>query len=114
MRKHAGASQLRVLDGPDRGVELELPGAGVVIGTDKACDVVLTDPFVSRRHCSVAPAPTGFTISDLGSSNGTVIDGVSVSKVVAPPGVALRIGKTLIQLMPADEVVDIPPSKSDH
>ena len=114
MRKHAGASQLRVLDGPDRGVELELPGAGVVIGTDKACDVVLTDPFVSRRHCSVAPAQTGFTISDLGSSNGTVIDGVSVGKVVAPPGVALRIGKTLIQLMPADEVVDIPPSKNDH
>jgi DNA-binding NtrC family response regulator len=113
-RKHVGAAQLRVLDGPDRGVELELPQAGVVIGTDKACDVVLTDAFVSRRHCSVAPTAAGFAITDLGSSNGTVIDGVSVSKVVAPPGVALRIGKTLIQLMPADEVVDIPPSKHDH
>jgi DNA-binding NtrC family response regulator len=105
---------LRVLDGPDRGMEIELPQAGVVIGTDKACDVVLTDAFVSRRHCSVSPAATGFSITDLGSSNGTVIDGVSVSKVVAPPGVALRIGKTLVQLMPADEVVDIPPSTNDH
>jgi DNA-binding NtrC family response regulator len=113
-RKHVGAAQLRVLDGPDRGVELALPHAGVVIGTDKACDVVLTDAFVSRRHCSVAPTPAGFAITDLGSSNGTVIDGVAVGKVVAPPGVALRIGKTLIQLMPADEVVDIPPSKNDH
>jgi DNA-binding NtrC family response regulator len=113
-RKHVGAAQLRVLDGPDRGVEIELPQAGVVIGTDKACDVVLTDQFVSRRHCSVAPTAAGFSITDLGSSNGTVIDGVSVTKVVAPPGVALRIGKTLVQLMPADEVVDIPPSKSDH
>jgi DNA-binding NtrC family response regulator len=108
------AAQLRVLDGPDRGVEIDLPQAGVVIGTDKACDVVLTDQFVSRRHCSIAPAAAGFSITDLGSSNGTVIDGVSVTKVVAPPGVALRIGKTLVQLMPADEVVDIPPSKSDH
>ena len=55
---------------------------------------------------------TGFAITDLGSRNGTVIDGVAVGKVVAPPGVALRIGKTLVQLMPADEVVDIPPSTS--
>ena len=110
----ARVAQLRVVDGPDRGLEIELPQAGVVIGTDKACDVVLTDPFVSRRHCSVAPNAQGFAISDLGSSNGTVIDGVAVGKVVAPPGVALRIGKTLVQLMPADEVVDIPPSTKDH
>jgi DNA-binding NtrC family response regulator len=107
-------AQLRVVDGPDRGLEIELPQAGVVIGTDKACDVVLKDPFVSRRHCSVSPHAQGFAISDLGSSNGTVIDGVAVGKVVAPPGVALRIGKTLVQLMPADEVVDIPPSTKEH
>ncbi|MEO8705062.1 MAG: sigma-54 dependent transcriptional regulator, partial [Kofleriaceae bacterium] len=36
-----------------------------------------------------------------------------VGKVVAPPGVAIRIGKTLVQLMPADEVIDIPPSESE-
>jgi DNA-binding NtrC family response regulator len=108
------ANTLRVLDGPDRGLEIELPQAGVVIGTERTCDVVLTDTFVSRRHCTVAPTPKGFAITDLGSSNGTVIDGVAVGKVVAPPGVALRIGKTLLQLMPADEVVDIPPSQNEH
>jgi DNA-binding NtrC family response regulator len=113
-RGHVGAAQLRVVDGPDRGVELDLPQIGVVIGTDRACDVALTDSFVSRRHCSVAPSPQGFVITDLGSKNGTVIDGVAIQKVVAPPGVALRIGKTLIQLMPADEVIDIPPSKADR
>jgi DNA-binding NtrC family response regulator len=107
-------AQLRVVDGPDRGLELELPAVGVVIGTEKTCDVVLTDTFVSRRHCSIAPTPNGFAITDLGSRNGTVIDGVAVGKVVAPPGVAIRIGKTLIQVMPADEVVDIPPSTSDR
>ena len=113
-RGHVGAAQLRVVDGPDLGVEVDLPQAGVVIGTDRACDVALTDSFVSRRHCSIAPSRDGFTITDLGSKNGTVIDGVAVQKVVAPPGVAVRIGKTLIQVLPADEVVDIPPSKSDH
>jgi DNA-binding NtrC family response regulator len=113
-RPQTGASQLRVVDGPDRGIELDLPPIGVVIGSERTCDVVLTDAFVSRRHCSVAPHAQGFSISDLGSRNGTVIDGVAVGKVVAPPGVALRIGKTLIQLMPADEVIDIPPSQSDR
>jgi DNA-binding NtrC family response regulator len=113
-RGHVGAAQLRVVDGPDRGLEIDLPQIGVVIGTDRACDVALTDTFVSRRHCSIAPSPQGFTITDLGSKNGTVIDGVAVTKVVAPPGVALRIGKTLVQLMPADEVVDIPPSTRDR
>ena len=54
------AAQLRVVDGPDRGVELDLPPVGVVIGTERTCDVVLTDPFVSRRHCSISPQPQGF------------------------------------------------------
>ena len=114
LRAPIRAAQLRVVDGPDRGVEIDLPAIGVVLGTDPACDVVLQDQFVSRRHCSVAPHAQGFAVADLGSRNGTVIDGVAVGKVVAPPGACLRIGKTLVQLVPADEVVDIPPSKADH
>ncbi len=108
------AAQLRIVDGPDRGLEIDLPPIGVVIGTERSCDVVLTDSFISRRHCSIAPSPAGFAITDLGSKNGTVIDGVAIGKVVAPPGCALRIGKTLVQLMPADEVLDIPPSENDR
>ncbi len=105
---------LRVIDGPDRGMEIELPPIGVVVGTERSCDVVLTDTFVSRRHCSIAPHAQGFSIGDLGSKNATLIDGVAVGKVVAPPGVVVRVGKTLIQVVPADEVVDIPPSASDR
>ena len=108
------AATLRVVDGPDAGMEIDLPPVGVVLGSERTCDVVLTDAFVSRRHCSIAPHAQGFAIADLGSKNGTVIDGVAVGKVVAPPGVAVRIGKTLVQCMPADEVVDIPPSEHDH
>jgi DNA-binding NtrC family response regulator len=113
-RSAVRAAQLRVVDGPDRGLEIDLPPVGVVIGTERSCDVVLTDSFVSRRHCTISPTPAGFAITDLGSKNGTVIDGVAVGKVVAPPGVAMRIGKTLVQLMPADEVLDIPPSVNDR
>src|SRR5258706_13902253 len=90
IRPPVRAAQLRVVDGPDRGVEIDLPAVGVVIGTDKTCDIALTDPFVSRRHCSVAPAQQGFAITDLGSRTGTVIERGAGGKVVAPPGVALR------------------------
>jgi DNA-binding NtrC family response regulator len=114
LRAPIRAAQLRVVDGPDRGLEIDLPAIGVVLGTDPACDVALTDAFVSRRHCSIAPHPQGFAVADLGSRNGTVIDGVAVGKVVAPPGACLRIGKSLVQLVPADEVVDIPPSTNDR
>jgi DNA-binding NtrC family response regulator len=113
-RPKLAAATLRVIDGPDRGLELELPAIGVVLGTDPACDVVQKDPFVSRRHASVAPQAHGFAVADLGSRNGTVIDGVGIGRVVAPPGACVRIGKTLVQLMPADEVIDIPPSAADR
>jgi len=107
-------ARLRVIDGPDAGVEADLPAVGAVLGAERGCDVVLNDPSVSRRHCSVIPTTTGFTITDLGSKNGTTIDGVAITKVTAPPGVAVRLGKTLIQLLPADEPVAIPPSTHDH
>ncbi|MCX5742476.1 MAG: FHA domain-containing protein, partial [Proteobacteria bacterium] len=114
VRPRGASALLRVIDGPDRGQEIELPPVGVVIGTERSCDVVLADTFVSRRHCSVVPSAAGFAISDLGSKNGTLIDGVAVGKVVAPPGVVLRIGKTLVQVLPADEAIDIPPSTNDR
>src|SRR5262245_38572944 len=110
----ARSSRLRVIDGPDAGLEADLPPIGAVLGAERGSDVVLTDPSVSRRHCSVVPTATGFAITDLGSRNGTTIDGVAITKVTAPPGVALRLGKTLVQLLPADEPVAIPPSASDQ
>ena len=62
-RGHVGSATLRVVDGPDLGLEIDLPQIGVVIGTDRACDVALTDTFVSRRHCSVAPTRLRYTPS---------------------------------------------------
>ncbi len=109
-------SRLRVLAGAeaDLGRELELPPVGVVIGADRGCDVALADPSVSGRHCTISPTSAGFVVTDLGSKNGTTIDGVAVGKVTAPAGAILKLGHTLIQLLPADDVVAIPPSVHDR
>jgi DNA-binding NtrC family response regulator len=107
-------SRLHVLAGPDAGLEVDLPSVGVVVGADPGCDIALTDSSVSGRHCTIAPTSAGFTVIDLGSKNGTSIDGVAVGKVTAPAGAVVRVGHTLVQLLPADDVVTIPPSPRDR
>jgi Protein of unknown function (DUF3662)/FHA domain len=49
--------------------------AGATIGRSRQCDVVLEDPNVSRRHAEVRPGPRGWVLSDLGSTNGTLLNG---------------------------------------
>jgi len=116
LERAAGAAlscRLRVIAGPDAGMELGLPPVGVVLGADPAADVVLSDAAVSARHCSVAPCEEGFEIRDLGSRNGTLLDGVALESALVPVGSVLRLGNSLVQLMPAEETVEIPPSETE-
>jgi len=105
-------SRLRVLHESGAGAteEIPLPAAGVVLGAHESCDVVLADPAVSRKHVSIVPCEAGFDVSDLGSRNGTWLDGAKLTRATVPPGSTLRIGASLVQMLPAEEPVDIPPS----
>ncbi|HUH00484.1 MAG TPA: sigma 54-interacting transcriptional regulator [Kofleriaceae bacterium] len=111
-RAGAGSAHLRVIAGPDIGLSIHLPPVGVVVGADPGADVVLRDPAVSGRHCTVAPGDEGFDVRDLGSRNGTLLDGVAITQARVPVGAVLRLGRSLVQLMPAEESVDIPPSQA--
>ncbi|HTM20563.1 MAG TPA: sigma 54-interacting transcriptional regulator [Kofleriaceae bacterium] len=110
-RGGVGAAYLRVLGGPDAGLEVALPPIGVVIGADPSVDVVLSDPAVSSRHCTVTPGGDGFEVRDLGSRNGTLLDGVALSQARVPVGAVLRVGTSLVQLMPAEDALELPPSE---
>lgn len=105
-------SRLRVLrdDGQGDAMEVPLPAAGVVLGADPGCDVTLEDRAVSRKHACVVPCDEGFTVTDLESRNGTWLDGAKITKATVPPGSTLRLGTTLVQLLPAEEEIDIPAS----
>jgi pSer/pThr/pTyr-binding forkhead associated (FHA) protein len=60
--------------------ELILPDGGeTVVGRSLDCGVVIDDDRVSRRHAALAPGPSGWTVADLGSKNGTLVDGRPVS-----------------------------------
>jgi DNA-binding NtrC family response regulator len=102
--------RIEVIAGADAGSSWLVPQIGVVVGADPGCDVLLHDPAVSGRHFQVVPSRNGFEVTDLGSRNGTFLDETLVSRVVVPPGTTLRTGTTVLQLLPAEELVEIPPS----
>ena len=68
-----------------------LDGASTV-GREPGCEVLLASPTVSRRHALVAPDGEGWIVRDLGSGNGTFLDGKRVDEAPLPNGVAIRFG----------------------
>ncbi len=106
--------RLRVVLGPDAGTEVDIPPQGIVIGAGSASDIALHDSTVSSRHCAVRAVGPGFEVSDLGSKNGTFYDGAGITKATVPAGATLRLGESLVQLLPTEELVAIDPSSADH
>ena len=60
------------------GRRLLVPPDGGTVGRSRNCDVVLEDTGVSRRHAELRPGPDGWTVEDLGSTNGVLVNGVQI------------------------------------
>ncbi|MFI9771544.1 FtsK/SpoIIIE domain-containing protein [Streptomyces sp. NPDC052415] len=97
-------TQLHVVAGPDAGGVHLLHGGRIEVGRSADADVPLDDPDVSRLHCAVTVAADGHvSVADLGSTNGTTLDGARVGTrpVRLAPGALLRIGESALRLAPA-------------
>ena len=90
---------LFIVHGNDRGHHVKLSETAVTLGRGPGADVVLNDDRASKVHCSVRVAP-GDTVevADLGSRNGTFIDGERVDKTILRLNSQLRIGHTILRL----------------
>jgi hypothetical protein len=66
-------------------------GGPVVIGRAPECDISVPADEISRRHALVKPTPDGLSVEDLGSSNGTYINGKRVQQGFLGPGDELRL-----------------------
>lgn len=95
------AARLHVVAGPDAGGVHLLHGGPIRIGRSLDADVPLDDPDVSRVHCTVTVGADGrVTVADLGSTNGTTLDGTAVGDrpVRLLPGALLRLGESALRL----------------
>ena len=90
-----------VLEGPDKGAVFNLdPQAPLrlFLGTSKACDFPLTDPAISRRHAAFEAVGNRYRLTDLGSTNGTFVDGVAIVEAFVGGGEVVRCGSTAMRI----------------
>ena len=73
---------------------VHVSAAGLVIGRDASCGLVLRDAHASRQHAQVLFSSGGWFIRDLGSANGTCVNGVMVQQQALNPGDRIQIGDT--------------------
>jgi signal transduction histidine kinase/pSer/pThr/pTyr-binding forkhead associated (FHA) protein len=87
---------LLVLQGPDKGRRFELPDAPVLIGRDSR-QLPITDNTVSRRHAELLPGEGIWVLRDMGSSNGSYVNGTRVdNRYTLKLGDQIRVGRTLM------------------
>jgi two-component system response regulator HydG len=97
----SAAFEVVVASGADRGQSIVLSGASpnrVLVGTSPACDLVLHDPHVSRRHAALALDHDRVRLTDLGSTNGTSVNGVSVVEALLAGGESIDLGQSVLQV----------------
>ncbi|MBS2018611.1 MAG: sigma 54-dependent Fis family transcriptional regulator [Deltaproteobacteria bacterium] len=98
------AFRLAILEGPDAGapglvVEPTTPER-VLVGTSGVCKLVLRDRYVSRRHLGIDALGDRLRISDLGSANGTFVNGVRIYDAALTGGELVRLGQSALRVEP--------------
>lgn len=90
---------IRVLQGFYEGLELAIDRAWWVIGRGRGADAVLAEPTISRAHAAIGFQPAeGFFVQDLGSTNGTMVNGERQKRVPLASGDEIQIGKLCLRV----------------
>lgn len=93
------ATHLVVTDGPLAGTSLPLRDSGTLIGRNPEASLVLDDDYASGRHLRLHRDETGWVAEDLGSTNGTFLDGERLLRPTrVDVGSQLRVGRTVVEL----------------
>ncbi|MFD0683894.1 FHA domain-containing protein FhaB/FipA [Actinomadura fibrosa] len=97
--QHGHPTKLVVVQGERAGTVIDLTGVPITIGRANDATLVVTDDYASSRHARLYAQDGQWIVEDLGSTNGTYLGRTKVSRPMpVPPGVPVRIGKTVIEL----------------
>jgi DNA-binding NtrC family response regulator len=105
--------RLVVCAGPDKGASIVLDArtpSRVLVGQSRACELVLHDPKVSRRHAAFDLVADGVSVIDLDSMNGTRVNGVRITEATLEGGEVVQLGQTALRLDVAAERMPVPVS----
>lgn len=83
---------------------LPLEGNALFAGRNQDCDLWIDDPKVSRRHFRISKIQEGFVLNDLGSKNGTKVNGLSAKQMVLEDGDLITLGDTLLSYRTRDNL----------
>jgi two-component system, NtrC family, response regulator HydG len=92
---------LTIVEGAGQGRTFTVAGSQpnrTLLGSGPACEILLHDREVSRRHAALESAGRRLRIIDLGSTNGTFVDGVAIVEAFLRGGEIVRLGSTALQL----------------
>ncbi len=106
--------RLVVVVGPDAGKAFVASGERTVIGTHETAELVLTDPTVSRFHVEIALSGGQAIVRDLGSRNGTRVDGVPVLVAPLATSAMLSLGNSQVRFELDTSVMHLPTWDSDR
>jgi two-component system, NtrC family, response regulator GlrR len=104
--------KLTVIAGPCAGLVRESSGDLLSLGSQSLNGMVIDDPTVSRFHCEIRSDAESARVVDLGSSNGTILDGVRVCEAFLRPGAVLQLGETQVRFDQGDGEDALPLSSS--
>src|SRR5262245_61549445 len=94
---------LRFISGKYQGGEFPLPNnKEIVVGRSSELDMVLVEDMVSRRHAKLTVTGDQIFIQDLGSTNGTFVNGEKIKRARLNEGDRILIGTSIIKLVAAD------------
>jgi transcriptional regulator with PAS, ATPase and Fis domain len=105
---------LEVRTGPDAGLRMRVESPRFVVGSGESADLVIADKTVSREHVTLTLGPTGVTVRDESSRNGTFLGSIRVREVLLSADALLRIGNTTLAVAIDAGLSDIPVATADR
>src|SRR5579862_5900595 len=93
--RQRGGGTFLVIKGPDRGESASLREKPIYFGSSPACDLVLTEKTVSRKHLMAIREGDDVIVRDQGSTNGTFISGSKFKEITVGFGAEIRLGRTV-------------------
>jgi pSer/pThr/pTyr-binding forkhead associated (FHA) protein len=93
----SGAS-VRVMQGFFEGLELPVDRDWMVVGRGNGADLLITEPTISRAHAAIGFDGEAFFVEDLGSTNGTAVNGKRKPRTALNTGDEIQLGKLCLRV----------------